>query len=248
MFLTLLEMAVGGLAALLLTDWRGEATRGFLRLCAGCLVPLALFAWLVPGTRPSPVDVWTLLLVLGSLAYFVLLIPATALTPRRLVGLAVVVGGVALLAYLCLTAPIAPADRSLFAVAVLADTLVVGASGVALVLGHWYLVTPRLTAKPLRRLVDLLLVGLALEAILVLWPLIAPSGPAGSAMFDDVVTWGRLFALVVLPVGMAIATRACCREWPRGRALQAATGLLYVVVGSTLGGVMLGNMLRLSPA
>ena len=68
------------------------------------------------------------------------------------------------------------------------------------------------------------------------------TGPLG-----DVVGWGRLSAAVILPAVMAAAARACCREWPRGRALQAATGLLYVASGSILGGVLLGNLLRFGP-
>jgi hypothetical protein len=123
---------------------------------------------------------------------------------------------------------------------VIADALVRGGAGVGLVLGHWYLVTPRLSAAPLRRLVDVLLGGLALEAAAIGLPLLAAGGLAAG----DVVFWARLSALVVLPAVVAIAARACCREWPRGRALQAATGLLYVATGSVFGAVLLGNLLR----
>jgi hypothetical protein len=246
LFLTLLEMAVGGLAALLLTDWRGEVTRGFLRLCAACVAPLGLLAWLVPGARPAPVGLLLALVVIGSLLYFLLLLRASPSTLRFPIALATCAVGVGLLGLLGVTAPPAEGGTALLVLAIVADTVVVGTSGVALVLGHWYLVTPRLSARPLRRLVDLLLVGLALEALVVALPLLVMTGPAVRETFSDVTTWGRLSALIVLPVITAVLARACCREWPRGRALQAATGLLYVVVGSALGGILLGNLLRFS--
>src|SRR5436190_15343644 len=242
MLLTLLQMAVGGLAALLLTDWRGEVTLGFLRLCALIVVPLALFAWLLPGARQAPLPQLTVVVLLAALLYFAALAWFAGRTAaRRLIALIGVLAGGAAIVVLALAGP-APAGQSVALLGALADTLVLGASGVALTLGHWYLVTPRLSARPLRRLVDLLLLGIVLEAAVVIWPLASGVGAVG-----DVTFWGRLAAVIVLPALVTVAARACCREWPRGRALQAATGLLYVSASAVFAGVLLGNLLRFTP-
>src|SRR4051812_33483335 len=103
-------MVVGGLFALLLTDWRAEVTQGFLRLCALLIASLALCTWLVPGVRPAPVGPLTVLLFLGSLGYFLLLIPAGAAAARRLLALLTTLLGIALLVLLVLPGPGAPAN------------------------------------------------------------------------------------------------------------------------------------------
>jgi hypothetical protein len=227
------------LAALLLTEWRGPVTPGFVRLCALLVAPLALLAWLVPGQRGWPLPPLVAISALGTLAYCLLVLGGRGPRLRRLVGLAGVASGALAMALLAARTP-GPLSPWLPLLGALADSLVLGGAGVGLVLGHWYLVTPRLSAAPLRRLLDVLLCGLALEALAI--GLSALAG--GDAAAGDVVFWARLSALVVLPTVVAAAARACCREWPRGRALQAATGLLYVATGSVFGAVLLGNLLR----
>ncbi len=241
LLLTLLEATVGGLAALLLTEWCGEVTSGFLRLGGLLVLLLAVLTLLAPGARPGPVGPLVVLFALAALAYFVLLL-TTATLPRRLVALVAIGAGGAALAGLALRLPSTELP-GLPLVEVLADTLVLGGAGVGLALGHWYLVTPRLSARPLRRLVDVLLVGLALEALVLLGPI-----AVGRGTLADFAQIGRVAAALVLPTVVALAARSCCREWPRGRALQAATGLLYVATASAFAGILLGNLLRFAPA
>jgi hypothetical protein len=45
---------------------------------------------------------------------------------------------------------------------------------------------------------------------------------------------------------VTIAARICCEEWPRGRAIQAATGLLYITAALVLTGALAGNMVLLT--
>jgi hypothetical protein len=241
LLLTLLEMVVGGLGALLLTAWRGPVTPGFVRLCALLVGPLAVLAWLVPGQRAWPLSPLVALCTIGAVAYCVVVLLGGGPGPRHLAGLLGLLAGALALGVLAVRIP-GPLAPALPLLAALADALVLGAAGVGLVLGHWYLVTPRLSAVPLRRLVDLLLLGLALEALAIGLPVLV-----GGVGLADVLFWGRLSALVLLPTVVGLAARACCREWPRGRALQAATGLLYVATGSVFGAVLLGNLLRVAP-
>jgi hypothetical protein len=69
------------------------------------------------------------------------------------------------------------------------------------------------------------------------WPAI----PLGSGLLLRLVWAG---AGVLFPVGVGIAARACCTDvFPRGRAMQAATGLLYLATGSVLAATLIANAL-----
>jgi hypothetical protein len=62
---------------------------------------------------------------------------------------------------------------------------------------------------------------------------------------DPLLLWIGLVAIGLFPIGVTIAARLCCIDWPRGRAIQAATGLLYVVATLVLAGALAGNMVVL---
>ena len=66
-------------------------------------------------------------------------------------------------------------------VSLLAGTLTLGLAAVGLSLGHWYLVTPRLPAKPLNEVTFFLLVLLLVQVLLLVLALVAPvdERPAG---------------------------------------------------------------------
>ena len=116
----------------------------------------------------------------------------------------------------------------------------------ALVLGHWYLVTPRLSAVPLRVLCDLAIVSLVALTGFALWYVL--ERPAATAFGPDVAAfrWAGFVAVTLFPIGVTIAARLCCQEWPRGRAIQAATGLLYITAAMVLAGALAGNMVLLT--
>ena len=115
----------------------------------------------------------------------------------------------------------------------------------ALILGHWYLMTPRLTSRPLKLLCDVTIISLIVLTVFATWYVAKHPETIGLGPRDPVLLWIGLLAIGVFPIGVTIAARLCCIEWPRGRALQAATGLLYVVATLVLAGALAGNMVVL---
>ena len=245
LYVATLQFAAGSLLATLLTEWRAEVTAGFLRLAALTALAGAGLAYLLVGGAGPDERACALGLLLFTLAY-------TLLQFGRARALRLVLGGLGTatgLAGLLLAAwgrPSPLLGTGWTALASLASALALGTSTIALLLGHWYLVTPRLSARPLRRLCDLAIAALVVLTgvglgYLVAYPEAATVGP-NSPLFR----WTGLLSISLFPLGVTIAARLCCQEWPRGRAIQAATGLLYIVAALVLAGALAGNMVLLT--
>jgi len=101
-----------------------------------------------------------------------------------------------------------------------------------MMLGHWYLIDPRLPRWTLRSLAVVGIVGLAADALLV-----AGLGglPGGGA---TVAFWVLLGTSIVLMAAVLGALR-----YPAYSGVMAATGLSYLAVLTTLGAVFLGRAL-----
>jgi hypothetical protein len=130
------------------------------------------------------------------------------------------------------------------------SAMALGTATAGLLLGHWYLVTPNLTSRPLRLMCDLLLVSLAPLTLLAGWYLLlqtVPPGPArGTAGLSGPLLWVGGGMITLFPFLVTIAARACCIDGPgRGHSLQAATGLMYVVAAAVLAGGLAGNAVLL---
>ena len=124
-------------------------------------------------------------------------------------------------------------DLALFAGWLLAAALALGSVTAAMLLGHWYLVTPKLSPAPLRRLIGLVIGALLAEGLLAAAILVTGGLPVEDAAWL-VLLWlgvGIAFPVVVAVLAL-LATRAA--------SLQATTGLLYVgllfVIAGTIGG------------
>src|SRR5437660_223539 len=120
---------------------------------------------------------------------------------------------------------------------------VLGAATTGMLLGHWYLVTPALTNRPLLRAIVVLLVSLVLQAILfplTLGGLAHGAGSVGQALgLSPVLTALWILSAVVLPLvatGLALPT---CRL----RSFMSTTGLLYLAMIAILPGQLLGHLL-----
>jgi len=123
-------------------------------------------------------------------------------------------------------------------VQLLALSAVTGGSMAAVVLAHWYLVTPRISERPLMLTTQLLMVALGIQLLLfAVWlgagiPDMAPfevlTGP------NMVFVWLRLVVGLVFPMLLAwMAYRTSLT-----RSMESATGLLYIefalVMASTI--------------
>ena len=120
-------------------------------------------------------------------------------------------------------------------------TASIGGVFAAMLLGHWYLVTPKLPEAPLILLARVLLIVVAVQVVLF-WAWIATgAGPADSAPFDALVgpyalfVWLRLIVGLVFPLIVSWASLQTART----RSMESATGLLYINVGSIAAGTIL---------
>lgn len=252
--LVLLELATGALAVTYVGDLSGDAARGFagttaLILLAVLLVDLGLIA-LMPdpaGLLHAPVDEagfrsmvrWTIALAAGLVIYAVFCGIGTDLA-RRVVG-----GGTLLCAGMALARASATFTSPLLggfagAVVLLPAALLAGSALAGMLLGHWYLIAPDLSFRPLRRAVGVIFAATALEAAAIAVGLLtAGDGPRRQVLADPA------FWLLVVATGVVATAAITGLTWyfARIRANQPATAMLYVLILSALMGVVPGHLL-----
>ena len=247
-------LALGSYAAVVLLRRRTAATRGYLGFTTGCAIGFGLLAWASDGALPaslgsSPVTVdpaWDgpRALALGGFC----VVAAVALLARRLgpraapyLELAALAAGGATLLF----GALAWGGGSLGTATLLVQLVVVSAAtgGVfaAMILGHWYLVTPKLPEAPLILLARSLLAVVILQVVLF-WAWVATgAGPGDGAPFAALVgpwalfVWLRLIVGLVFPLIVSWASVQTART----RSMESATGLLYINVGSIAAGTIL---------
>ena len=127
--------------------------------------------------------------------------------------------------------------------AILLATAVLGTATTGMLLGHWYLVTPALTNRPLLRAIVWLLLALAAQALVfpvALAGLPASAGSPTRALAANPILAG-LWALgaVILPLLAAGLALPACRM----RSFMSATGLLYLAMIAIFPGELVGQLL-----
>ncbi len=148
--------------------------------------------------------------------------------------LAVTGGLVGIVALVVLAAAGGTQLTALFAAQLVLAALTLGSVWTAMLLGHWYLVTPQLSPVPLRRMMAVLLAALAVQAVaFVLAVTLAPGVTSGEMGW---LAWLRLLAGTLLPIGITVLA------WLASRAasLQASTGLLYIGLALVMAGSIAG--------
>jgi len=130
-----------------------------------------------------------------------------------------------------------PYRRALLAAGLLSSALLLGWSLITMLLGHWYLVAPKLTFRHLvvfcrvllgTVLLRLLAVGASLAAAATVDPRIEPHPLRLLAGFEGqgIFFWFRLLWGLAIVLPLAWMSLHCARQ----RSNQSATGILYVVV------------------
>jgi hypothetical protein len=229
-------LVVGG------TELLGGTTRGYRLFMAGLLAVCAvvlLVSELNLVATPA-VDataelrrwlVWASVALTG--AY---LLASIAKWPRS--GLALAAGSVGIFSLAALAVAGGTLSAPLFAAQLMLVAVALGAVTAAMLLGHWYLVTPKLSPAPLRRMIWLLLATLALQALLFVVAVTAvSSGPLGGPI--GWLTWLRLIAGILLPIGITVLALLASRA----ASLQASTGLLYISLALVMAGSIAGASL-----
>ena len=97
-----------------------------------------------------------------------------------------------------------------------------------MLLGHWYLIDPRIPRRPLRRLAAAGAAGVAIDAVVVL----ASAMPLGGSTIGLVVSLGLAGVSFLLMAAVWFALK-----YPSYPGVMAATGLSYLAVLTSLGAV-----------
>jgi hypothetical protein len=249
----LTALATGSLVAVVVARFRTEATKGYLAFTAFSAATFGVLAYLADTGLPAAS---TELAVHGDPAW-------EGIRRLALVALPVVAGtyGVALACGRRAT-PVAIASVATASLVLLAGALTWGGGGLgavpllmelaglaavlggvwaAMVLGHWYLVTPRLPEAPLVRISRWLAVALAVQlALFVAW-IGFGAGPSGAPAFASLVGPWALFVWLRLLVGLVfpLVVSWAAVQTARTRSMESATGLLYINVGTIAAGTIL---------
>jgi hypothetical protein len=234
-----MALTAGSMLVVGVTELLGGTTRGYRLFMAGfaivCTAVLLASELNLPGSVPAAATaglrrtlVW--LFAAGTLAYLVASIFAW---PRG--WLAVGAGSIGLVSLVVLASAGGTSSPGLFGVQLVLVALVLGSVNAAMLLGHWYLVTPRLSPTPLRRMIWLLIGGLAVQALVFGLAVTAVPGDALSGSMSW-LTWLRLVAGILLPIGIGVLAILASR----GASLQASTGLLYIGLALVMAGSIAG--------
>jgi hypothetical protein len=247
-------LALGTYAAVILLRRRSNATRGYLGFATACAIAFGLLAWLSDGALPSSLgtspialDVtWDAPRRAALLAFCA--VAALALVARRVrrgvagpMELIAVSAGVLTLAF----GALAWGGGSLGTLGLLVElsvlTAATGGVFAAMILGHWYLVTPKLPEAPLILLSRALLTVVSVQLVLFVAWVGSGAGPAGGAPFGALTGEAALFVWLRLIVGLVFPLIVCWAavKTAQTRSMESATGLLYINVGTIAAGTIL---------
>jgi len=247
----LVTLAIGSFAFAAVTRQLTDATRGYVATTAIISALLALLALTVdtglsaPGElviRPAATELETLRRA-GLAAFAVLAVVYVLALRGRLPVLptavaALAAAGAALAAAAFGWAPtVADGVPLLVQLAVL--SLATGGAMAAIVLGHWYLVAPRLSERPLVLQVRMLLAMIVLQVLLfVVWTTLG--GGPGQDAFDAFTGPNLLIVMLRLLVSLAFPLVLVYMAWRTAltRSMESATGLLYINLAAVMAGTI----------
>lgn len=262
-FHVLVMLSAGGLLTSLAAHLRTPLAGGYLFFNGVVLlVFMALGLWLrwvlplpslllyearAPWVAYEPV-LWSFFAAL--LVVHLLLVRTERVRPATWVGLAAVgVGLVTLATGVAAYVPPVATPEVLFVLALLATaagTLALGSVWSGWMLGHWYLVTPQLSPRPLLLINAGLAAALGVQALLALGmagvALFAAPAETGPATLLDQYSWW--FGLRV-GIGVVFPLVLSWMIWrtARTRSMMAATGLLYIATGAVVSGEIIARVL-----
>lgn len=190
--------------------WPRIVGPGFLWLASGVAGLLA-----IPGALGA--DAW-----LARMGLLLIVIGGLDARRRNVAAPALVLAGLFLVAQGALDSGWIPSVTA---------TVALGGVTGEMLLGHWYLVDPRLPRSALRSLAVAAMVGLVADGVMLL----AAGLPDGGA---TLAFWALLATSVVLMAAVVGALR-----YPAYSGVMAATGLSYLAVLTSLGAVFLGRAL-----
>ena len=254
----LVELAAGSLVFVTWFERRGQITHGYVQMGGVVVVPTLLLAIVIAFTI-TPVDVidgFTLragavdalrvsLLVFMGIAVVNLIAAFVEHMPlARLSGIAGGAAGVITLAILAVLVA-GPAWSYLGVLgSMLAASVALGGSMMAMSWGHWYLTNSGLPKEPLEEMSLIVLGALIAQAVFAIVAAAVPVREVpltqtafGVELGQNPAFWFRIGVGLIFPGVLAwLAWRAAAI-----RGMMAATGLLYIAVGAVLTGEVLAR-------
>ena len=263
-WVVLVGLGFGTFAAVVVARERSAAPRGFLAFTALCAAAFAALAWLSDGALPTAATITPAAAATSAAARHV--VPDPAIDTIRAAGLAILAVSAVIWAIVVRRGRPRPTLPAFAGLAGGAAALAAGAYGwgggivnglpllvqlgvlcaatggvfASMILGHWYLVTPKLGEQPLVLLSRLLLWVLGLQVVLfVVWQ--ATGAGAGISPFGALVGPWALFVWLRLIVGLIfpLIVSWAALQTAKSRSMESATGLLYINVGSIAAGTIL---------
>ena len=250
-------LAVGSFAVVVLARLATPATKGYLAFTAACAAGFGMLAYLsdtglpvVGASSPIPVNAAFDEPRRAALLVFVVLAVVTTVAlarGRRAVVPAVagLVAGLAVILLGALTWGGSPLGVVPLAIQFAVLAAATGGVFAAMILGHWYLVTPRLPEAPLVMVSRRLLWIVALQVVLFVGWVGFGAGPgsaaAGGGPFAALVGPWALFVWLRLVIGLVfpLIVSWAAVQTARTRSMESATGLLYIDVGAIAAGTIL---------
>ena len=258
LLLILIELAVGSLWITVASDLRGGVTRGFVMTMALCVAITAGLAYWTAGVIDlrGSVDGYridedpfddvkraTMVVIVTSAVYMFCVFMGWD-PIGRLFGIAGSIAGalsVALLAVM-LAPPTWGFPAAL--IALIGGTLAMGAVSVSMVWGHWYLTEGKLPAWPLRDLDIILLSALGFQVLVLAINLVVPvretptpSNAVDVGIFGNPALYLRIGVGLVFPIVLGVLSYKTTQM----KAMQSATGLLYIAMGAVFVGEVLAK-------
>lgn len=255
LLIVLVEFTVGSAIVTLLWQLRGQSAESFIKFCAATVfVTAGLTFWVAAAIEINdqvdgyPLDpsympearMALLLVFMLALPYSIL----TVLEKRNaslVAGSATSVAGVAGIGFLAQVFAIPTWGFALTFVSLLVGALVVGAVSIGMILGHWYLVTPRLPAAPLRELTGFLVVIIVVQALLIIPALALPRDSFPSSNDTPVLENAFFWLRIGGGIGFPLLLAWMAYDSTSVKAMQSATGLLYIAMALVLAGEVMGK-------
>jgi hypothetical protein len=246
-------LAVGTAGAVVLGRLATDATRGYLAFTAFCALLFGLLAWASDGALPATLVASPVLAEprfesarRAALAIFCLLTALLVVAMARrqrapLLGVGTVLGGLVVLVLAALSWGGDVAGSLALLVQLVALSAATGGVFAAMVLGHWYLVTPKLPEAPLILLARVLFAVIAIQVVLFVAWVATGAGPARGEPFSALTGPWALFVWLRLIVGLIfpLIVSWAAIQTARTRSMESATGLLYINVGTIAAGTIL---------
>ena len=255
--LILAEFSVGSLIAVLVVDMRGLAPASYVKLSAS-IVGVAALLMLLSALNVSsaglggyrledglfgPVSTFAAGFFAISLIYCALAFREARERALR-IGVVGAILGVVLIGLLAYQ--VSPPTWGFLGalLSLLVGTLALGFVSESMLLGHWYLVTPKLESRPLEELTAVLVGVVAVQAVLVIVNAVIPvrEVPETTALLagslgSNPAFWLRVGVGLLFPLALSFMAWRSSLEY----SMMSATGLLYIAVGAVFVGEVLAR-------